>query len=138
MTLKDKSVKNKKSFIIWLLYMILYSLILVVVSVLFPKTIFIDNTYFGLWSFLASIIIYVLNKTIKPFLIWLTIPITGLTLGLFYPFINVLILNIVDLFLSNHFEIKGLFMSFIIAILISIVNQVVKDDVIKPLLKREG
>ena len=31
-----------------------------------------------------------------------------------------------------------IFILIIIAILISIVNQVVKDDVIKPLLKREG
>ena len=31
------------------------------------------------------------KQTIKPFLVWLTIPITGLTMGLFYPFINLII-----------------------------------------------
>lgn len=122
----------------WLFHMIAYGLILITVSVLFQKTIYIDNSYFGLWGFLAAVIIYALNRTIKPFLVWLTIPITGLTLGLFYPFINVLILNIVDLILGYHFQIHGLFMSFLVAILISIMNEIVHECVIKPLLKKEG
>ncbi|MCI8446615.1 MAG: phage holin family protein, partial [Bacilli bacterium] len=87
--------------------------------------------------FSAAIIIYILNKTIKPFLVWLTIPITGLTLGLFYPFINVLILKMVDWILFGHFEINGLWMSFLISILISIMNEVVNEYIIKPLLKEE-
>lgn len=122
----------------WALHMIAYGLILISVSVLFSKTISIDNSYFGFWGLLAAVIIYGLNRTVKPFLVWLTIPITGLTLGLFYPFINVLILNIVDWVLGSHFEIHGLWMSFIVAILISVMNEVVTDCVIKPLIKKEG
>lgn len=122
----------------WALHMIAYGLILISVSVLFSKTIYIDNSYYGLWGLLAAIIIYGLNRTVKPFLVWLTIPITGLTLGLFYPFINVLILNMVDWILGSHFEIHGLWMSFIVAILISVMNEVVTDFVIKPLMKKEG
>ena len=34
-----------------------------------------------------SILIYILNKTVKPILFKLTLPITGITLGLFY-FVN--------------------------------------------------
>lgn len=122
----------------WVLHMVAYGLILITVSVLFSKTIFIDNAYFGFWGLLAAIIIYGLNRTVKPFLVWLTIPITGLTLGLFYPFINVLILNMVDWILGSHFEIHGLLMSFIVAILISIMNEIVNECVIKPLVKKEG
>ncbi|MCI9233204.1 MAG: phage holin family protein [Bacilli bacterium] len=122
----------------WLLHMVAYGLILISASVLFSKTISIDNSYFGFWGLLAAVIIYGLNRTVKPFLVWLTIPITGLTLGLFYPFINVLILNMVDWILGSHFEIHGLWMSFIVAILISIMNEVVNDYVIKPLIKKEG
>jgi len=133
------SKKNKKYYALldWLLHMIAYGLILISVSVLFRNTIYIDNAYFGLWGFSAAIIIYILNKTIKPFLVWLTIPITGLTLGLFYPFINVLILKMVDWILFSHFEINGLWMSFLISILISIMNEVVNEYIIKPLLKEE-
>ena len=84
--------KDKKSRIYNLLDLIIgvliYSLVLLTFSLIFKNTIYIDNSYFGLWSVLASIIILVLNRTVKPLLIWFTLPITALTLGLFYPFIN--------------------------------------------------
>ncbi|MCD8562259.1 MAG: phage holin family protein, partial [Bacilli bacterium] len=52
----------------------------------------------------------------------LTLPLTGLTLGLFYPFINVFILNIVDFILGDYFTINGIFMAVIVSIFISIMN----------------
>lgn len=131
--------KNKKThfnyFLDWLIRMVGYALVLITVSVLFTKTIKIDNSMFGLWAFLASIIIYVLNKTIKPVLFWLTLPITGLTLGLFYPFINVLILYIVSWILGSHFVISGLFMSFIVALFISLMN-LFMDSIIDNILRK--
>lgn len=123
-------------FLDWLIYMIAYSIVLLTVCLLFRKTIIIDEHYFGLWFFIATVIIYILNKTIKPVLIWLTIPLTGMTLGLFYPFINVFILNIVDFILGSHFELHGLFMSFIVAVLISIMNAIMDTIVVEPLLRR--
>lgn len=128
---------KKKAIIDWFIHMIGYTLVLITVTVLFKKTIYIDNSYFGLWPFLASIIIYALNRTVKPLLVWLTLPLTALTLGLFYPFINVLVLNIVDFVLGIHFEIHGLWMSFIIAILISIMNGIMDTLIINPLLRKE-
>ena len=67
-----KIMDNKKinSFIDWLIYIISYTIILIVVSILF-ESVYIDNSYFGLWTFLASIIIYILNKTIKPIIFYL-------------------------------------------------------------------
>lgn len=121
----------------WLIYMCGYALVLISVSVIFDKTIYIDNSYFGLWGLIAAIIIYILNKTIKPIIVWLTLPITGLTLGLFYPFINVFILNIVDVILKDHFKIEGIFMSVIIAIIISILNILMENLVIEPILRKE-
>ena len=120
----------------WLIHMVAYALVLITVSILFKKTIYIDNSYFGLWGLLAAIIIYLLNKTVKPIIVWLTLPITGLTLGLFYPFINVLILNITDWFLGIHFDIHGLFFGFIVAVLISIMNILMDIMIIDPILKR--
>ena len=121
----------------WLIYMLGYALILVLVSLIFKETIYIDSSLYGLWGILASIIIYFLNKTIKPLIVWLTLPITALTLGLFYPFINVLILKITSIILGNHFNINGLFMSFLVAILISIMNMILDEKIIKPLLRGE-
>ena len=97
--IKNQS-KRLNSFIDWLIHMFGYALVLIAVSLIFKKTIYIDDSYFGFWGLVSAILIYVLNKTIKPILVWLTLPITGLTLGLFYPFINVFILNIVDFILG--------------------------------------
>lgn len=124
------------SFIEWLIHIVAYALILISVSILFKKTIYIDNSLFGLWGLIASIIIYLLNKTVKPIIVWLTLPITGLTLGLFYPFINVFILHITDWFLGNHFEINGIFFACLVAILISIMNILMDIMIIKPILER--
>ena len=72
----------------WLIHMIGYALILIIISFVFKKTVYIDEGIFGLWGLIAAIIIYILNKTVKPLIVWLTLPITGITLGIFYPFIN--------------------------------------------------
>ena len=37
---------------------------------------------------IAVLIIFILNRTIKPLLVFLTLPLTAITLGLFYPLIN--------------------------------------------------
>ena len=69
-------MKNKKliiKFIEWLIYMIGYAVVLITTAVLFKDSLYIDNGYFGLWSLVAVIIIFILNKTIKPLLVWLTL-----------------------------------------------------------------
>ena len=116
--------------------MVAYALVLITVSLIFKKTIYIDSGYFGFWGLLAAIIIYLLNKTVKPILFWLTLPITGLTLGLFYPFINVFVLYITDWFLGSHFQINGIFFAFLVAILISVMNVLMDIMIIEPILKR--
>ena len=109
-------------FVDWLVRMFGYAMILILTSFIFNDTLFIDNSYYGLWCFLAAILIYLLNKTIKPLLVWLTIPITGLTLGLFYPFINLIILKIVSFILEPHFIIVGIWFALFASILISVLN----------------
>lgn len=131
----ENKIARLNKFIDWLLYMVGYALILITVSILFKNTIYIDSDFFGFWGLIAAIIIYFLNKTIKPVLIWLTLPLTGLTFGLFYPFVNVLILNITDFILGVHFTIDGIFMAFIVAILISIMNIILQEIVIKSIIK---
>ena len=100
----------------WLIHMIGYALVLITVSVIFKKTVVIDNSYCGLWGLIAVIIIFILNRTIKPLLVWMTLPLTALTLGLFYPLINILILKITDFILMDHFDIHGTIFLFIVSI----------------------
>lgn len=131
----NKNVRLNK-FIDWLIYMAGYTLILILVSILFNDTFQIDNSYFGLWAFLASIIIYILNKTIKPIIFFLTLPITGITLGLFYPFINVLIIKMADFILGDHLETHGIFILFFAAIAISLMNFVLEKMIIEPIVRK--
>lgn len=134
--INKKISKDLNHFLDWLIHIVAYALILIVISILFRKTIYIDNSFFGLWGLFASIIIYLLNKTVKPIIVWLTLPITGLTLGLFYPFINVFILHITDWILASHFEIHGIFFACFVAILISIMNIFMDIMIIEPILDR--
>ncbi|MFA5602742.1 MAG: phage holin family protein [Bacilli bacterium] len=127
---RDKIRINK--FFEWLIYMFGYTLVLISVSV-WVKSLYIDTFLYGL---IAAIIIYILNKTIKPIIVLLTLPITGITLGLFYPFINVFILNIVEFILKGHFQINGIISAFFVAILISVMNILMEHIVIKPLLEK--
>lgn len=135
----DKGKTRINRLIEWLMYMLGYTIVLILVSLLFDEHLIIENAFFG---FLAEIIIYILNKTIKPILVRLTMPLTGLTLGIFYPFINILILYIVSFILRGHFDIigmssiKGIFILFFMALLISIANVIMENKVIKPIIEK--
>ncbi len=129
---RKKLIKNK--FFEWVLYIICYSIILIIMSVLF-KSLKISNEYYGLYALLASIIIYFLNQTIKPVLFFITLPITALTMGLFYPLINVLILYITSFILGDKFVVSGIIIPFFIAIFISLLNIVMEGMIIRPIIK---
>ena len=130
-----KRIINNK-FFEWLLYMVGYSIVLIAVSLLFGDSFYISNKFYGLYAFLASVIIYILNQTIKPVLFYLTLPITALSFGLFYPLINVFILYITSFILGDNFNIVGIFIPFVMAILISFLNMVMEGMIIKPIIHR--
>ena len=134
--INDKNERRLNLFIDWLIYIIGYAFVLILVSPIFKKHFYIDPSMCGLWFIAASIIIYALNKTVKPILVWLTLPLTGLTMGLFYPFTNVIILYITEFLLKTHFTMKGIFMVFVIAIFISLVNIIMQKCIIEPMVRK--
>lgn len=127
--IKEKNKYRINYFFDWLFHIIAYTIVFILITTLF-KTIYVDSNNLILWSSIIVIVLYILNKTIKPVLVTLTIPITGITLGLFYPCINVLILKLTDWLLGKHFEITSLLSALIFAILLSIstfiVNEIIK------------
>lgn len=137
LVINDKKEVRLNRFIDWLIYMIGYAIVLISASLIFKKTIQFDTSYYGLWFLMAAIIIYILNKTIKPLLFWFTLPITGITMGLFYPFINVIILYLTEEILGGHFEITGIFMAFIVAVFISFINILMQKCIIEPIIRKE-
>jgi len=119
----------------WLIYMLGYTIVFIFVSHLFDS-LYIDMEHSYIYSFLVVFIVYLLNITIKPILVTLTIPITGVTLGLFYPFINLFILKLTDWILGSHFDLQNFWIALWIAILISIMNFLMEGFIIKPIVKR--
>ncbi len=132
--IREKNKVRLNSFVEWLIYMFGYTIVFILVTSLF-KSVIIEEKRFFIWSFIIVLIISMLNKTIKPVLVTLTIPITALTLGLFYPLINVFILKLTDWILRSHFDINSFFAAFFIAILLSITNFIV-EKIIKRLIER--
>lgn len=119
-------------FLEWLIYMVGYAFILLITSNLF-RSLYVENFWYGL---LAAIIIYFLNKTVKPFLVTISLPLIGMSLGLFYFVINIIILLAVDLILGKYFSLKGFLSPFVVSIFISIMNVILENLIIKPLIER--
>lgn len=132
---KDTLVKNR--LVNFIISLVCYAFVLILVSLLF-KSFYIDNKYFGLYAVISALIITILNKTIKPVLIILTLPITAITMGLSYPIVNVIILYITSFIMGNHFNISGFFTAFFASILISIFNMFMDGLVIKPFERRNN
>ena len=128
--MNEKNKQRLINLIDWLLYMLGYTLVFILVTSFFDS-IYIDSNNLFFWSFIIILVIYILNKTVKPILVTLTIPITGLTLGLFYPCINVFILKVADWLLASHFQTKNLYIIFFVAILLSITNFELLKKIIK-------
>ena len=134
LVIKEKNKLRLNRLLDWILYMVGYTLVFILVTSFF-KSIVIDSNHLILWSFLIVLIIYILNKTIKPILVTLTIPITGITLGLFYPCINVFILKLVDWLMGPHFEMKNIYIALFAAILLSTMNFIM-EEIIKKIIEK--
>ena len=134
LVIKEKNKLRINRLVDWILHMIGYTIVFILVTSLF-KSIRIDSNHLILWSFIIVLIIYFLNKTVKPILVTLTIPITGITLGLFYPCINVFILKLTDWLLQSHFDIENLYIALFAAILLSITNFIM-EEIIKAIISK--
>ncbi|KAA3651208.1 MAG: phage holin family protein [Bacteroidetes bacterium] len=72
---------------------------------------------------LVAAIIGIVNATIKPILIFLTIPATILTLGLFLFVIDALMILLVDKLLTG-FEVKNFGWAILFSIVLSVINAI--------------
>ncbi len=122
---------NKNTLLEFILSLVVYSIVLMMASMLF-KGLYVSSFWYAL---LASFIICILNQTVKPILIFLTLPVTIFTVGLFYPFVNVIILKLTSLMLNPNFQIHGFFIPFFIALFISFMNIFLEVLIVKPLTK---
>ena len=132
---RNKFVKRIWALFEWLLYMLAYTLVFICVDYMFD-TFVVDEAHFYLYSFTAVILIYILNKTVKPILFKLTLPITGITLGLFYFVNNMIILKLVEFIMNNRIEFTSLPILFFISVVFSIFNLLMENVIVKPFIKK--
>ena len=93
---------------------------ILVISYLFPRMIWVDGF---LAALVAAFLLGVVNAIIRPILVFLTLPLTVVTLGLFLLVVNGLMLWLVSA-LVRGFHVSGFWGAVLGSILISIVSWV--------------
>jgi putative membrane protein len=81
-------------------------------------------------AFVAGLVLAVINAIVKPILVVLTLPITVVTLGLFY-FVVTAICLVITSKVVDGFAVNGFFMTIIASIVISIFSAIVQS-LLKP------
>ncbi len=74
-------------------------------------------------ALIVAVVMAVLNVTLKPLLIVLTIPLTVITFGLFLLVVNVLVLYAADA-LIDGFRIAGFWWALAFSLLVALVNSI--------------
>lgn len=113
---------DMKDIIMDIISNILVNMIVIIMASKIFKNIYVESV---LYTFIASILLMILNKSIKPILNRIMLPINIYTLGITYPLVNVFILKIISLILSKHFIISGWLSAFFISIFISIMTNII-------------
>jgi putative membrane protein len=95
---------------------LLVNALAVVISAYLLSGVFVDSL---ITAVIVALVLGLLNSFVKPILLILTLPITILTLGLFYLVLNVIIIYIADYFIGG-FRVDGfvpaLLFSFVLAL----------------------
>ena len=100
------------------------------------KTFVINDEHKIIYAFLSIVIIYVLDKLVKPILVTIATPITGLTFGLFYFVINSFILWLTDKIMFDKLDFKSLWILFFISIVLSLFNLLIEKLIIEPIVRK--
>jgi putative membrane protein len=77
-------------------------------------------------ALIAAIVIGLINATLGMFLKFVTLPLTILTLGVFWWVVNALMLMVASHFLAPEFMVSGFWAAFVGAIVLALVNMVLR------------
>lgn len=119
-----KQEKSIKDIILEIISNIIVNMIVIILASKIFKNIYVENVYY---TFIVAILIMILNKSIKPILNAIMLPINIYTLGITYPLTNVFLLKIISLLLNNHFILNGWLCAFFISIFISIMTLIIDN-----------
>ncbi len=107
----------------FILKLIISTLAVVVTTWLLPGVTItgINDTDRFITALMVAIVLAFLNTVVKPILAFLTVPITILTLGLFYLVLNALIIIFAGKLVSG-FHVSGFFTALLFSIILSLVT----------------
>lgn len=132
---KGKNAVRINRFFEFVVYIITYTIAFLLSDMIFDSFL-VSDAFTSLYAVIAVCIIFLLDKSIKPILITLTMPLTGLTFGLFYFVINTIILKLTDWIMGDRLNFTDIWILFFISIVISGINFVIENFIIKPLIRK--
>ena len=106
----------------FLIRVLLSGLAVIIVSYLLPG-VYVNGF---LAAVIVALVLSLLNLTIKPILVMLTIPLTVFTLGLFLLVINSLMIMLADSIIPG-FQVDGFWWALLFSLLLSITNALLTD-----------
>lgn len=113
---RDISIKDR---VLNIISTILVNMIVIIMATKIFQNISVDSIFY---TFITALLLMIFNKCIKPILNLIMLPINIYTLGITYPFVNVIILKTISLLLGKHFILNGWFSAFFISIFISVMT----------------
>lgn len=119
----------------FLLYSVLYTAAFMAVESMF-QSFEIHSDYKVLFAFLAIAIIYALEKLVKPIIVTISTPITGITFGLFYFVINAFILKLTDWIMGPKLDFTDIWALFVISIVLALLNLLIEKLIIEPIIRK--
>ncbi|KRM90411.1 phage holin family protein [Liquorilactobacillus cacaonum] len=100
------------------------AIIFVSVAGFFPQSFHVANIWISL---IAAIVLGLLNMFVKPILLIFSLPITFMTLGLFYFVINAFMLELTSYLVGSTFIFASFGDAFLLALILSLVNVVITN-----------
>ena len=106
----------------FLVKLLISTLAVIITAYLLPGGVEVQNDSIVIAIIVAAVLAF-LNSILKPIFIFLTIPITVFSFGLFLLVINALIIMLADK-LVDGFKVKNFWWALIFSIMLSIVNSI--------------
>ncbi len=118
----------------FLLYSVLYTAAFLLVEAMFDSF-EINSDYKVIWAFLAIAVIYGLEKLVKPIIVTISTPITGVTFGLFYFVINAFMLKLTDWILGSKLNFTDIWVLLLISVILAVLNLLIEKIIIEPIIR---
>ena len=103
------------------------AVIFIAINGLLPNLFHVENLWYAV---MAAIVMGLLNNFVKPLLVIISMPITFMTLGIFYLVINGFILELTAKIVGSGFAFQSFGAAFLVALIVSIVNLIITDYMI--------